>query len=130
MEKYNKEGYLDLTSYLALRNHYYPIVYICSPIARDIDNNIINAKKYCRFAIQQGFMPIAPHLLYHQILDDNNISDRKLGLLFGNILMDRCSEIWVFGDKISNGMKSEIKRAKKKNYIIRFFDNKCFKRSV
>lgn len=127
MNKYNKEGYLDLTSYLALRNHYYPIVYICSPFAGDIDKNTINAKKYCRFAIQQGFMPIAPHLLYPQILDDNNTSDRKLGLLFGNILMDRCSEIWVFGDKISNGMKSEIKRAKKKKYIIRFFDNKCYK---
>ena len=125
MNKYNKEGYLDLTPYLALNNHYYPIVYICSPYAGDIDKNVINAKEYSRFAILSGCLPITPHLLFPQMLDDNNLNERHLGLQFGNILMDKCSEIWVFGDCISSGMKAEIKRAIKKNYIIRYFDTKC-----
>ena len=125
MDKYNKEGYLDLTPYLALKKHYYPIVYICSPYAGDIENNIINAKNYSRFAINKGYMPIAPHLLYPQLLNDSNKNERKLGLLFGNILMDRCSEIWVFGNYISEGMKKEIERAKVKKYTIRYFDNFC-----
>ena len=87
--------------------------------------NIVNAKKYSRFAINKGYMPIAPHLLYPQILNDNDYNERKLGLLFGNILMDRCSEIWVFGNYISEGMKKEIERAKVKEYTIRYFDNFC-----
>ena len=125
MNKYNKEGYLDLIPYYALKTHYYPIVYICSPYAGDIENNIINAKKYSRFAIDKGYMPIAPHLLYPQILNDNDLTERNRGLHFGNIIMDKCSEIWVFGDYISPGMKAEINRAIKKNYTIRYFDTSC-----
>jgi len=125
MNKYNKEGYLDLTPYYALKKHYYPIVYICSPYAGDVECNVKNAKKFSRFAILSGCLPITPHLLFPQMLDDNNINERKLGLQFGNILMDKCSEIWVFGADISSGMKAEIKRATRKNFIIRYFDTSC-----
>ena len=120
MDKYNKEGYLDLTPYLALKKHYYPIIYICSPFAGDIENNIFNAKKYSRFAINKGYMPIAPHLLYPQILNDLEHRERKLRLLFGNILMDRCSEIQVFGDYISSVMRAKVKK-----YTISYFDINC-----
>ena len=35
--------------------------------------------------------------------------------------MSKCSEIWVFGSKISNGMAAEINRARWKNYRLRYF---------
>ena len=48
-----------------------------------------------------------------------------LGLLFGNALMSKCSEVWVFGSHISPGMETEIKRARWKNIRLRHFTEEC-----
>ena len=48
-----------------------------------------------------------------------------MGLFFGNALMSKCSEVWVFGDRISAGMEAEIRRAKWKNYRLRYFTENC-----
>lgn len=124
---HNHEGYVDPTPYHALKKEsralraFRPIVYICSPYSGDVQSNVENARKYSRFAVDKGYIPIAPHLLFPQFLDDNDEAERKLGLFFGTAIMSRCSEIWVFGDKPTHGMRSEIKRAVWKNYRIRFF---------
>ena len=55
------------------------------------------------------------------ILNDNDLTERELGLHFGNVLMSHCSEVWVFGEIISAGMDAEIRRAKRKNYRLRYF---------
>ena len=60
-----------------------PKVYIVSKYAGDIEANTAAAVRYCRFAIEQGYMPIASHLLYPQILNDNDPDERELGLMFG-----------------------------------------------
>ena len=102
-----------------------PIVYICSPFSGDVENNIANARRYSRFAVDKGYIPIAPHLLFPQFLDDDNPKERELGLFFGNALMSKCAEVWVFGSHISSGMEAEIKRAKWKNYHLRYFTEEC-----
>lgn len=132
--KYNAEGYKDLTPYKAIqamerkkRPHfaYHPMVYICSPYAGNIAENLRNAQRYSRFAVDQGFLPITPHLLYPQFLDDDLQRERDLGMFFGIVLMSKCSEVWVFGDYISSGMKTEIELAKRKGYTVKFFDGEC-----
>ena len=40
------------------------LVYIASPYAGDIPNNVERAKEYCKQALEQGVIPVAPHLLY------------------------------------------------------------------
>ena len=129
--KYNSEGYYDPTTYEALSSiekeerslrAFRPIVYICSPYAGDVDANVKNARRYCRFAADKGYIPIAPHLLFTQFLNDDNPKERQLGIFFGNAVMSKCSEVWVFGDRISDGMEAEIKRAKRKNYRLRYFN--------
>lgn len=128
--KYNSEGYPDPTAFGALSSienearalrAFRPIVYICSPFARDIEKNVVAARTYSRFAVEQGYIPIAPHLLFPQFLDDSDPKERELGLFFGNAIMSKCSEVWVFGSHISSGMEAEIKRAKWKNYRLRYF---------
>ena len=101
------------------------IVYICSPYAGDVEKNVAAAQGYSRFAVDKGYIPIAPHLLFPQFLNDSNPKERQLGLFFGNALMSKCSEVWVFGDTISDGMEAEIKRAKWKNYRLRYFTETC-----
>ncbi len=130
IDKRNIEGYPDPTAYEALSliekeeralRAFRPIVYICSPYAGDIEKNVKVARDYCRFAVDKGFIPVAPHLLFPQFLDDNDPKERQLGLFFGNALMSKCAEVWVFGSTISAGMETEIKRAKWKDYRLRYF---------
>lgn len=128
----NSEGYLDLTAYEAIKKveqrsgrAFRPIVYICSPYAGDIAGNVDAARRYSRFAVDKGYIPIAPHLLYPQFLDDADPDERELGIFFGNAIMSKCSEVWVFGSRISAGMQAEIRRAKWKNYRLRYFTEDC-----
>lgn len=130
----NAEGYADPTAFgafcsiekeeKALRA-FRPIVYICSPYAGDTENNTAAARRYSRFAVEAGYIPIAPHLLFPQFLDDNNPTERELGLFFGNAILSKCAEMWVFGDRISEGMEAEIKRATWKGHRIRYFSEAC-----
>ena len=127
----NSEGYVDPTPYQALSElereekkalrAFRPIVYICSPYAGDVEGNVAAARRYSRFAVGKGYSPIAPHLLFPQFMDDTDPHGRELGLFFGNAVMSKCSEVWVFGERISDGMAAEIKRARWKNYRLRYF---------
>jgi len=131
INKYNCEGYYDPTAYEALTavekgaKVFRPLVYICSPYSGDVEGNIKSARRYSRFAVEMGYIPFTPHLLYPQFLDDDNPTERSLGLFFGNVLMSKCAEVWVFGDYISFGMKAEIERARRKKYTIRYFSGDC-----
>ena len=134
IDKYNAEGYYDPTAYEAMTSiekeeralrAFRPIVYLCSPYAGDTESNIKAAQKYSRFAVSKGYIPIAPHLLFPQFMNDADPAERKLGLFFGNALMSKCSEVWVFGKRISAGMEAEIKRAQWKNYRLRYFNESC-----
>jgi hypothetical protein len=134
IRKFNSEGYYDPTAYEALTNiekeeralrAFRPIVYICSPYSGKVEENVKAAQYYSRFAVEMGYIPIAPHLLFPQFLNDNILAERQLGLFFGNVLMSKCTEVWVFGSTISSGMEAEIKRAKWKKYRLRYFSENC-----
>lgn len=95
-------------------------VYVASRYAGNVDANTRAAVRYCRYVIKEGYMPIAAHLLYPQMLDDNNPADRELGLAFGLALLDLCDEVWVFGP-VSRGMAAEIEEAKRLKKPLRCF---------
>lgn len=96
-------------------------VYVASRYAGDVERNVALAIGYCRRVIDAGYMPVASHLLYPQILNDNNPDERELGLLFGLALLRMCDEVWVFGE-VSEGMAKEIEEAKKLNKKLRMFE--------
>lgn len=130
VNKYNSEHYSDPTAYEALtiilkRAGLRSLVYICSLYAGDVAENVRRARKYSRFAVNQHCIPIAPHLLFPQFLDDTVPDERELGLSFGNVLMSKCAEVWVFGKTLSPGMTTEMIRAKQKNQRIRYFSDEC-----
>lgn len=51
----------------------------------------------------------------------NEDKDRELALQMDLVLLERCDELWVFGETITSGMKAEIAYANNKNMKIRFF---------
>ncbi|MBS4022383.1 MAG: DUF4406 domain-containing protein [Dethiobacter sp.] len=134
MDRYNSEGYPDPTAAEALSNvareekavkTYRPLVYVASPFAGNTEYNISKARGYCRFAVTKGCIPIAPHLLYPQFMDDDDKEQRELGLFFALILLGKCDEIWVFGERVSDGMAAEIAKAKKSGMPVKYFNHKC-----
>jgi len=99
------------------------LVYIASPFSGDTEFNISRTCGYCRFAIQQGCIPIAPHLHYPQFLDDSDKDELALGLTFALALLAKCDEVWVFGNRISQGMAGEIAEAQRLGVPVRYFNS-------
>jgi hypothetical protein len=138
MHKFNAEHYPDPTAADALATvereekvkAWKPCVFICSPFAGDIEANTRRAIRYMRFAVASGTIPFAPHLLYPQVLEENDASQRELALFFGSVWLGKCDELWVFGNHISNGMAREIAKAKKRGIIIRHFNEACEEESA
>jgi len=89
------------------------LVYICSPYAGDIEYNTMMAIKYCRYAAGRGVIPLAPHLLLPRFLCESNPEEREMGIKMGLKLLALCSELWVFGYRISAGMRREIAQAER-----------------
>lgn len=97
------------------------LIYICSPYRGDTESNAAKARGYCRFACGQEAVPIAPHLIYPQFLDDDIPEEREAGMRLGTELLKRCDELWVFGDRISEGINAELEAAEKSGIKIRYF---------
>lgn len=125
VSRFNGERYYDPTPHQAVSNmdkearKWRPLVYVCSPYAGDERRNTENARRYCRFAVDAGAIPIAPHLLFPQFLSEER--ERELALFMGAVLLGKCEEVWVFGDRISAGMSAEIAKAEKRNMKVRYF---------
>lgn len=132
MDRHNHEGYHDPTAADALANvareensTWRPCVFICSPFGGDITRNTEKARRYMRFAIRMNTIPFAPHMLYPQVLDEDDPDQRTLGLFFGTVWLSKCAELWVFGSHVSVGMEREIACARKRSIPIRYFTEDC-----
>lgn len=103
---------------------YRPLVYIASPLSGDVPSNTEKARKCCRFALEKGQIPLAPHLMFPQFVNEDDPAERELALFMDIVLLGKCSELWVFGDTVSAGMRTEIEVAKKRRQMIRYFNSK------
>ena len=97
-------------------------VYICSPYRPTGQNpeaerkrNVEKAQTACRLAIDAGYLPLAPHLYFTQMLNDDELFERFLGMAYGSLWLDEADEMWVIGTELSDGMKQELEYARKKN---------------
>ena len=133
ISKYNNEGYKDLVPQRAIAeiekaerkelHKWRPLVYICSPFSGDIEGNTEKARKYSRFAVHEGAVPLAPHLLLPQFMSEK--TERELAMFMDMVFLGRCEQLWVFGTSISKGMAAEIEKAKQKKMVIRYFTEDC-----
>lgn len=93
-------------------------VFICSPLrpigateeerTRELAHNCRIAEVACKCAVRLGYMPLAPHLFFPLFLSDNDPEEREAGIRFGLEWLKECDEIWVIGQRVSEGMKREI----------------------
>lgn len=102
------------------------MVYICSPLRGDLEGNIKKAVEYCTHAEARGVIPLAPHTIFTQFLNDTIPEQRQKGLKLGLELLKRCDELWVCGNVISQGMKDEIEEARQNNIPTRYIKESDF----
>ncbi len=102
------------------------LVYIASPYAGDVQENILAAQNACRYAMAQGAVPIAVHLMYPQFLDDGSPGDREAGLQMGIRVLKACDELWLCGNRISAGMQRELDAAARLGIPIRQISSQEF----
>ena len=136
----NSEGYADPTAGLAMsrvmreyRNkqkarwkRQYEMkhrkkIYVSSGYAGTASENWSAAIRYCRYVVSKKGMPVACQLLYPQVLDDGDLGQRELGLMFGLALLAICDEVWCFGDASgSESVQKEISEAKRLGKKVRY----------
>lgn len=87
-------------------------VFICSPLAGNIPLHTAYARECLRDSLFRGEYPFVPHLLYPQVLDDQDPSQRKLALIAGAHWLAKSQKLLVYEDLgISQGMRGEIQVA-------------------
>jgi hypothetical protein len=89
-------------------------VFICHPF-QNKKENLEKTKLYCLLALEEHYNPISPALYYSQLLDDGDVNERKLGQICGLDILETCSELWICGNEITEGMSKEIEECYKIN---------------
>lgn len=105
------------------KNNIPKLVYICSRYSGDTAGNTAKAVRYSRYAVDEGVVPIAPHLLLPLYMDEGK--ERAKAMEMDLVILGRCDELWVFGSEWSEGMKAEIREAGRRGMKIRYFSKEC-----
>lgn len=95
-------------------------VFIAHPIGGDVQTNVKRVLEICERIHSKTVIPVAPYLVSLQYLNDEVVEDRQLGVEANLECFHRgyVDELWLFGDKISSGMKEEIRLAQELNIPI------------
>lgn len=97
-------------------------VFICSPYRGNIEKNVEVAKSIARMAAICDYVPVVPHLLFTQFLDDGDPDERIKGLRFGAEMLRKSDEMWLVVGALSRGMQYELNLAKELKLPIRLYD--------
>lgn len=90
------------------------LVYICAPLRGDVQANIAFAAAKAREVFEEGNIPVCSHLMFPPIADPNNPAEDNAAMEMCKKLIDRCSEIRVYGSEWSDGMWEEIRYAEQR----------------
>jgi hypothetical protein len=83
-----------------------------SPYSGDVETNVRYARACLRDSLGRGEAPLASHLLYTQVLDDQLKPDRIYGIGAGHAWIAQAQALVVYEDRgISNGMYQAINLA-------------------
>ncbi len=87
-------------------------VIVESPYAGDVEENVRYARRCLFDCLWRGEAPLASHLLYTQVLRDENETHRTLGMEAGWAWQHAADALVVYRDRgVSSGMRQAIARA-------------------
>ena len=112
----NWEAVLDMTMLERPVGAKQSRIYICSPCRAGTAHGVIRNMKAARvymfytYAYFHG-IPKALHAYLPVLLNDNFEDEREIALQFGSRMLKDCDLLFVCGNRISDGMYSEIEEA-------------------
>lgn len=80
---------------------------------KEMADNLAYARELCKDAIDYGYVPVAPHLIYPQFLKVDKAGDAA-AMECSRRLIEACDEVWICPrgeDEISEGMREEMNYA-------------------
>ena len=85
-----------------------PVVYIAHPVSGDVETNLAAAARWVRWAaVHMGVAPVAPYIEMCAAMDDSDPEERAIGMRADHAILAKCDEVWLCGDRISEGMIGE-----------------------
>jgi hypothetical protein len=95
-----------------------------------VEQNVAEAKEFCRQIIASGNVPVCPQIWLPEFLDDSKPEERERALNFCKIMLERCDRVYAFlgeDNYISSGMRQELEHAERvglegKTDFIKFSD--------
>ncbi|MFA6340783.1 MAG: DUF4406 domain-containing protein [Candidatus Paceibacterota bacterium] len=86
------------------------VVFVAHPISGDVAGNVKKVLAICAEIHRGGNIPVVPYIVSLQYLDDTIIEERRLGIDANLICFHKhfIDELWLFGNRISEGMKEEV----------------------
>lgn len=88
------------------------LVIVESPYKGNVEQNVKYARRAIKDCLERGESPLASHLLYTQVLNDNMQMDRRLGIEAGLSWLKVSDAQVVYQDYgISDGMRAAVEIA-------------------
>lgn len=95
------------------------ICYIAHPISGDVTGNLEKIREIVRYVnlTRPDVVPFVPYYVDCVAMDDNNSYERERGIKNGKAVLQSgiVHELWLYGDKISDGVLDEILICREKN---------------
>jgi len=106
-------------------------IYICSPCRADTPEGVIRNMKAARVymfytSIHFVGVPKAPHAYLPVLLNDLYEDERELALRVGKQFLKGCDRLFVCGDRLSEGMYSEVTAAVRYGITISVFNRQVY----
>ena len=88
---------------------------------REVEANVDYARECLEDSLRREEAPIASHLLYPQVLNDDYAEDRRMGMDAGWAWIEVTDLLAVYTDRgVSQGMKGGIGKAKKYGVVVEY----------
>ncbi len=92
-----------------------------SPFAGATEKNTAYAREAMLDSLSRGESPMVSHLLYTQVLDDNEPSERAKGIEAGHGWIEHADAMVVYHDLgISPGMVAAIDKAEDRGLVVEY----------
>lgn len=96
-------------------------VIVESPYAGDVEKNVAYARRCLRDCLVRNEAPLASHLLYTQVLNDADDTERTYGIEAGLSWVDVAEACVVYVDRgVSKGMATGIAAAREAGVPVEF----------
>lgn len=99
-----------------------PFAYVCAPTAGETGNNNKKVRGYCRKLYEFGYLPVAPHLLFPQFVNNNVPSEHNDCIHMAADMLRRCRVVVVCGKTNTEVMTGEIELARRLGIVITTLD--------